>query len=47
MKKMITAGVVILIIVGLINLLDKQYKNAINDCVNAGHSKSYCENHLK
>lgn len=47
MKKMITVGVIILIIVGMINLLDKQYKNAINDCVNAGHSQSYCEYHLR
>jgi hypothetical protein len=47
MKKIITVGVAILIIVGLINILDKQYKNAINDCINAGHNKSYCEYYLR
>ena len=47
MKRILMVAVTILILVLAFNFLDKITNNAINDCVNAGHSKSYCENHLK
>lgn len=47
MKKILTVVVTILILVLAFNFLDKVTNDAINDCVNAGHSKTYCEYHLK
>ena len=38
----------IAIAVGVLGILSiMQYNNAVNDCVSAGHSKSYCERGLK
>lgn len=47
MKKILMVVVTILILVLAFNFLDKVTNDAINDCVNAGHTKSYCEKHLK
>lgn len=47
MKKVLMAIVTILILVLAFNFLDKITNDAINDCVNSGHSKNYCEYHLK
>lgn len=47
MKKILMVAVTILILILAFNFLDKVTNNAINDCVNAGHSKSYCKDHLK
>lgn len=45
MKKVLMLGIAILTIVGMIKLLDMEKQSAINSCINAGHSKTYCEYH--
>lgn len=38
----------IVIAIGVLGILAMmQYSNAVNDCVSAGHSKSFCERVLK
>lgn len=45
MKKVLMLGFAILMIAGMIKLLDMEKQSAVNSCVNAGHSYSYCEYH--
>ena len=45
MKKVLMLGIVILMIAGMIKLLDIEKESAINSCMNAGHSQTYCEYH--
>lgn len=45
MKKVLMLGIAILMIVGMFKLLDMEKQRAVNSCMNAGHSYSYCEYH--
>lgn len=45
MKNVLIILVSILIIAFLFKLLEIENKKAINDCMNAGHSQTYCEYH--
>ena len=45
MKKVLMLGIALIAIGGLIKLLDMEKQNAINSCMNAGHSQTYCEYH--
>lgn len=45
MKKVLMLGIALLVMGGLIRLLDIENQNAINNCINAGHSQTYCEYH--
>lgn len=43
-----TKATLIVIAIGVLGILSiMQYNNAVNDCVSAGHSKSYCERGLR
>lgn len=41
----IALGTCLLVIVGLLSLDNTYTKTEINQCVNAGHTNSYCEAH--
>ena len=45
MKKVLMLGFAILMIAGMIKLLDMEKQSAVNSCINAGHSQTYCEYH--
>lgn len=46
MKKILIVILTIGVIIGCYVLLDKNYKKAIESCMNAGNSHSYCEYHI-
>jgi uncharacterized ion transporter superfamily protein YfcC len=43
--KFIKIIIAILVIGGAFVFLDKEYKGAVNDCMAAGNTKTYCEYH--
>lgn len=45
MKKILTVILTIGVLFGCYVLLDKNYEKAVESCMNAGNSQSYCEYH--
>jgi hypothetical protein len=45
MKKMLIVILTIGVLFGCYKLLNKNYEKAIESCVNAGNSQTYCEYH--
>lgn len=39
--------IILVIFIGLFTILNNQYKNGVEKCVNAGNSISYCKGALK
>lgn len=46
-KQVLAIGIALIIILILIGLIKNQKNEAIDQCVNAGHSYSYCESGLR
>lgn len=45
MKKILYAILTVGVMVGCFKLLDKEYDNSVNSCIQQGHDVSYCEYH--
>ena len=47
LKKWVKTTLIIIAIGVLVVMSNKQYDNAIKECVNSGHSQYFCENGLR